>query len=249
MQNQVARFHRQAGDIPEGFRGLIAAALIYHICRAGACAAHGGDGRSGDGDGTADSVFVRVRNGHFAALFANRNPLLSAAGVYGSQGGAAGAVFNVDGNISGKCVFGSVVVRSVMVAIKAAHGQAAREDVGCTQAVGSSALKIRIPQDIDGVGVAGRRDRNISFVACRQQRAAENIGRETCGGHTVQSQRVSVCYNRVAAIGACKVQLYISKRYVRAQQNAGCPNIDAVILAVDSDVFVDDPRGLIVLSG
>ena len=74
-----------------------------------------------------------------------------------------------------------------------------------------------------------------------QQGAAKDVGGKIGGLYIVQGQGVPVCYNRVAGVAACQVQVYVLKGHIGAQQNAGWQHPDAVPLSVDGDFFINDP--------
>ena len=226
----------------KGFGILIAVSGIDHLHRSSSLPVHAGDRvPSGDGDGSDYFVFVRVRDGHFSADRSYGNPVLGAARVYGSQIGASTA-FHLNGHVAREVSSGAIVVRSVVVLVKAAHGQAARVNIAGPKAAVPS-LKIGAPLNGHLFRRAGTGDRKIVFIRGRCQRAAEDVDGIASGPYIVQRQVVPVGYDRVASVRACKVQVHVSECHVRAQQNSDRPYRHRMALAINRDILLDDPWG------
>ena len=245
-QDQIARTYRQAGDIAV-YLGIQILALVLHtgFRRARANhAAHFGEFRAGDGDGSVYGVVVRVRTRHFLSLHSRRILLLRASGVDLAQGedaaaGIRAAVYADDG-IPVKGVFRAVLMAGVRT--HAAHAETAGVDIAAAHDMLARALETGGSLDCDGVGRAGAGNRELLIIVWKQG-TAEDIKGIARGCYAVQRQSVPVGNDRVAGAGG-KIQLGVLNGHVSAQQDASRTEGNYVALPVNGDVFFNDPRNI-----
>ena len=214
-QGKVPRVYGQTGDVRIGPGNLTATASVDHIRCRRTRSLHIGN-FAPDRDGAGDGVVIRIRIRSFGGKrrIRCRVFLLSAAGIDGSQGGAAFAVFDID--LSTAIKFVGRGIRHAGPRRHTAHGKISRIDIAGTK--GILILKIGLSTDIDDAHTAWTGDRKRLVVAVYQA-AAEKVKGDICAFHIFQRQRMAVGYHRVSGV-FIKRQSHVLKGHVRSQDNA-----------------------------